>query len=130
MSSEDFAKLEQEYTPAIYREIGEVARSSGHGGSDMLMNWHLIDCLRNRSPLDQDVYDAASWSSIVPLSQWSVLNRSNSIDIPDFTDGAWKTNQRNMDIDLASGGDTKIVPIDTEANADDLLARQWKRDTS
>jgi predicted dehydrogenase len=124
VSAEDFAELEQEYTPAIYREIGEVARSSGHGGSDMLMDWHLIDCLRNGSPLDQDVYDAASWSSIVPLSQWSVINRSNSINIPDFTAGAWKTNQRNMDIELASGGNTKIVPIDTDAHADDLLARQ------
>ncbi len=24
--------------------------------------------------------------------EWSVANRSNSIDVPDFTDGAWKTN--------------------------------------
>jgi hypothetical protein len=51
-----------------------------------------------------DVYDAASWSSIVPLSQWSVLNRSNTIDIPDFTAGAWETNKRNMDINLELGG--------------------------
>jgi len=29
-----------------------------------------------------------------------------------------------MDIELASGGNTKIVPIETDANADDLLARQ------
>ncbi len=45
-------------------------------------------------PLDQDVYDAgALWSSVGPLSGWSVANRSNSITIPDFTAGSWKTNQ-------------------------------------
>jgi len=108
---EEFAELVEKYTPEIYHRMGELARSSGHGGSDMLMDWHLIDCLRNGLPLDQDVYDAASWSSIVPLSQWSVLNRSNSIDIPDFTAGAWESNPHNMDIDLANGGGTtKIMP--------------------
>ena len=82
---------------------------AGHGGTDLLEDWRLIDCLRNGLPLDQDVYDAAAWSSIVPLSEWSVLNRSNSIDVPDFTAGAWKTNQPNMDINLERGGNTKVV---------------------
>ena len=96
----------------------------------MLMDWHLIDCLRNDLPLDQDVYDAASWSSIVPLSQWSVLNHSNSIGIPDFTAGSWETNPHNMDIELANGGaTTKTIPITTTAlEPDDKLAQQWKRD--
>jgi len=35
-----------------------------------------IDCLRNGLPLDQDVYDAALWSSIGSLSEWSVKNQS------------------------------------------------------
>ena len=60
-------------------------------------------------PLDQDVYDAAVLSSIVPLSQWSVLNRSNSIDVPDVTDGAWKSNRPNMDIMLERGGSTRVI---------------------
>ena len=96
----------------------------------MLMDWHLIDCLRNGLPLDQDVYDAAAWSSIVPLSQWSVLNRSTSIDIPDFTAGAWETNPHNMDIELANGGTTtKIMPATSAApSPNDKLAQQWKRD--
>ena len=131
-NSEEFAALEQKYTPQIYRRVGAAARSSGHGGSDMLMDWHLIDCLRNGLPLDQDVYDAAAWSSIVPLSQWSVLNRSNSIDIPDFTAGAWKTNPHNMDIELANGGTTTKIKAVTAAvpESDDKLARQWQRDHS
>jgi len=105
----EFAALKDKYTPEIYRKMGEVARSSHHGGSDLLIDWHLIDCLRNGLPLDQDVYDAAAWSSIVPLSQWSVLNGSSPIAIPDFTAGAWTTNPRNMDIELAHGGATTRV---------------------
>jgi hypothetical protein len=59
-----------------------------------------------------------------------VLNRSNAIDIPDFTAGAWKTNPRNMDINLDNGGgDTDILPPSKAALAfDDTLARQWARD--
>ena len=72
------------------------------------MLWRLIDCLRNGLPLDQDLYDGVSWSCILPLSEWSVKNRSNSIDIPDFTKGAWKTNKRNMDLTIAQGGNTKL----------------------
>ena len=82
---------------------------AGHGGTDLLEDWRLIDCLRNGLPLEQDVYDAAAWSAIVPLSEWSVLHRSNSIDVPDFTAGAWKTNKPNMDINLERGGNTKVV---------------------
>ncbi|MNR57072.1 Glycosyl hydrolase family precursor [compost metagenome] len=67
----------------------------------------MIDCLRNGLPLDQDVYDGASWSSIVPLSFDSVKRDSRTVDIPDFTKGAWKTN-KPVDITLNGGGTTKI----------------------
>lgn len=127
-SQEEFAQIEKNYTPQIFHQMGEITRTSGHGGSDLLMMWHLIDCLRNGLPLDQDVYDAASWSAIVPLSQWSVLNRSQSIDVPDFTHGEWKTNPQNMDIALAKGGATTGIVSVQKSDADDLLAKQWKRD--
>ncbi len=109
VSPEEFEKLKEKYTPVITRKMREAARQSGHGGSDIQLCWHLIDCLHNGLPLDQSVYDAASWSSIVPLSEWSVYHRSNSIDIPDFTAGAWKNNKLNMDINLERGGNTKII---------------------
>ncbi len=41
----------------------------GHGGMDFLMDWRTIDCLRNGLPLDIDVYDAAAWSAVAPLSE-------------------------------------------------------------
>ena len=38
-----------------------------------------------------DVYDAAAWSAVTPLSVWSAANRSEPADFPDFTGGGWKT---------------------------------------
>ena len=80
------------YEHPLWKRVGKEARKSGgHGGMDFLMNWRLIYCLRNGEPLDQDVYDAAAWSVVGPLSEWSVANRSQSVDVPDFTRGRWKT---------------------------------------
>jgi hypothetical protein len=73
----------------------------------LFMDWRLIDCLRNGLPMDMDVYDAAAWSSITPLSEWSIANRSKSIEIPDFTRGAWKTN-KPIELTLKGGGTTKV----------------------
>ena len=110
VSEAEMKALEEKYQPALVKKIGELAKQvGGHGGMDFLMDWRLIDCLRNGLPLDQDVYDAASWSVIGPLSEKSVANRSNSIDIPDFTAGAWKNN-RPVDISLAQGGNTPVKP--------------------
>ncbi len=100
--------LEEQYTPQIVKLVGDMAKKiGGHGGMDFMMDWRLIDCLRNGIPLDQDVYDAALWSVISPLSEWSVANRSNSIDVPDFTNGAWKTNTP-VDVELKQGGTTGV----------------------
>jgi predicted dehydrogenase len=94
MKEEEMNELTKKYTPEIVQKVGELAKEvGGHGGMDFMMDWRLIDCLRNGLPLDQDVYDAALWSCISPLSEWSVMNRSNSIDVPDFTAGNWKTNK-------------------------------------
>ena len=108
LSEEEYKVLEKKYEPKIITKIGELAKKvGGHGGMDFLMDWRLIDCLRNGLALDQDVYDAASWSVIAPLTEWSVANRSNSIDVPDFTSGSWETNQP-VDIEMSKGGNTTI----------------------
>ncbi|WP_009034649.1 Gfo/Idh/MocA family protein [Indibacter alkaliphilus] len=109
LKEEEVKAIEQKYTPEIVRKVGELAKQiGGHGGMDFMMDWRLIDCLRNGLPLDQDVYDAALWSAISPLSEWSVAHRSNSIDVPDFTGGSWKMN-KPVEITLKGGGTTKVI---------------------
>ncbi len=106
LSEPEFKALEEKYQPAIVKKVGELAKQvGGHGGMDFLMDWRLIDCLRNGLPLDEDVYDAALWSAIAPLSEKSVKNRSSSVDVPDFTGGNWKQNNP-VDISLEKGGNT------------------------
>ena len=101
-------EIEEEYTPEIVKHIGNIAKEiGGHGGMDFIMDWRLIDCLRNGLPLDMNAYDAAAWSCITPLSEWSVANRSNSIDVPDFTGGAWKQNKPH-DMSLKGGATTGV----------------------
>jgi hypothetical protein len=106
LGEEEMKKLEEQYTPEIIKHIGVIAKEiGGHGGMDFIMDWRLIDCLRNGLPLDQDVYDAALWSSVTELSEQSVASRSNSVDVPDFTRGAWKTN-KPVELSLEGGGTT------------------------
>jgi predicted dehydrogenase len=108
LEEEEMKALEEKYTPEIVKKVGEMAKKiGGHGGMDFMMDWRLVDCLRNGLPLDQDVYDAALWSAITPLSEWSVANRSNSIDVPDFTAGSWQKNQQ-IELTLKGGGTTGV----------------------
>jgi len=93
VSQDVFNQLEKQYTPAIVQKMGEMAKVvGGHGGMDFLTDWRWIDCVRNGLPIDHDVYDAALWSCMSPLSEWSVAHRSSPVDVPDFTRGAWEKN--------------------------------------
>ncbi len=91
LSEEEVNKVLKKYEHPIVTEYGEKAKKvGGHGGMDFIMDSRLIYCLQNGLPLDQDVYDAAEWSSLVELSEKSVENHGMPIKIPDFTRGAWK----------------------------------------
>jgi Glycosyl hydrolase 109, C-terminal domain/Oxidoreductase family, NAD-binding Rossmann fold len=106
---EKMKEFYDKYSPEIVKRVGEMAKKvGGHGGMDFIMDWRLIDCLRNGLPLDQSVYDGVLWSSVAPLSEWSVANRSQSIDVPDYTGGSWKTN-KPIGINLETGGTTKVL---------------------
>lgn len=110
VKKEELEDLYDKYTPELVKFIGEQAKQvGGHGGMDFMMDWRLIDCLRNGLPLDQDVYDAASWSVVVPLSVESVSRNSKTVTVPDFTKGAWRNNTP-VDITLNGGGNTLIRP--------------------
>jgi hypothetical protein len=111
IKKEELDELYKKYSPPIVNHIGEIAKEvGGHGGMDFIMDWRLIDCLRNGLPLDQDVYDAAAWSSIFHLSQQSVKARSKTVDVPDFTRGAWKTN-KPVDLTLNGGATTTVRKV-------------------
>lgn len=111
IKKEELDNLYKKYSPPIVNHIGSIAKEvGGHGGMDFIMDWRLIDCLRNGLPLDQDVYDAATWSCLFPLSQRSVAKKSRTVEIPDFTRGSWKTNKPH-DMTLNGGATTKVRDV-------------------
>ena len=78
------------YEHPIAKGIAEKAKQvGGHGGMDFIMDYRLIYCLHNGLPLDQDVYDAAEWSSLVELTEVSINHGSMPVVMPDFTRGEW-----------------------------------------
>ncbi len=111
MKPEEQKQMQEKYTLPIVKHIGEIAKNvGGHGGMDFIMDWRLIDCLRNGLPLDQDVYDAASWTAAGLLSEVSLKKRSASVDVPDFTRGAWQSNKPH-DLTLNGGGNTGVRSV-------------------
>lgn len=81
---------QKKYDHKLWKTHGAQARGSGHGGIDYLELYRLVKNLREGAPLDINVYDAATWSVIVPLTEASVAGKSKPMDIPDFTRGKWK----------------------------------------
>ncbi|MDO5566113.1 MAG: Gfo/Idh/MocA family oxidoreductase, partial [Planctomycetia bacterium] len=110
-SPKKLEEVRKKYTPELHRYIGEMAKQfGGHDGMDFIEDWRFVNCLQNGLGLDLDVYDAVMWSSVTPLSLWSITHRSNSIDVPDFTGGNWKTNAP-IDLSLRNGGrNTEVSP--------------------
>ena len=83
------AKVREEYRHPIWKVAGEVARKVG--GMDFIMDLRWVYCLQNGLPMDTDVYDLATYSSVVELSERSVNSGSRPVEFPDYTRGGWKT---------------------------------------
>ena len=88
---EKMQKLREEWKHPFWKVAGEIAQKvGGHGGMDFIMDLRWVYCLQNGLPLDTDVYDLATYSSIVELSERSVNAGGRTIDFPDYTRGGWR----------------------------------------
>ena len=80
----------KKYEHPLWTREGEAAKKNGgHGGMDFIMIYRLLQCIREGLAPDLDVYDAAAWSSVSPLSVESVKQGSAPMQFPDFTRGGW-----------------------------------------
>lgn len=76
---------QDEWEDPLWKQYGEKARQQGgHGGMDYIMNYRLVQIMRNGLPPDSDVYEAVEWSAPGPLSELSVAQRSAPINFPNF----------------------------------------------
>ena len=78
--------------PLWSRLVEEAKKHGGHGGCDYITMHQFIEAVRHGTQTPQDVYDAATWSALVPLTIESVAKGGKRIPFPDFTGGRWKTN--------------------------------------
>lgn len=90
---EPLEKYRQQYEHPLWQQYGGTAQRHGHGGSDYLTLLQFIEAVRYQTPVPLDVYDAAAWSVITPLSEISVARDSSPVKIPDFTRGKWRDRQ-------------------------------------
>ncbi|CAN5867368.1 Gfo/Idh/MocA family oxidoreductase [soil metagenome] len=88
---EELEEYEALYEHPLWKAMAERSRGAGHGGMDYIEDYRLIQCLREGTPMDMDIYDGAAWSVISELSERSIARRSASVDFPDFTRGAWRS---------------------------------------
>jgi predicted dehydrogenase len=83
--------FKQEFAPPVWAKMGEIAaKLGGHGGMDFIECYRLVQCMREGTQPDIDVYDAAAWSAPGPLSEASIAKGSSAVPFPDFTRGQWK----------------------------------------
>ena len=81
----------KKYDHPLWKREGEIAaKIGGHGGMDYIMLYRLLQCCREGLAPDMDVYDAAAWSAVAPLSVASVAHGSAPVEFPDFTGGKWR----------------------------------------
>jgi hypothetical protein len=80
-----------EFEHPLWKEMAAAAEGAGHGGMDFIEDYRLIKCLREGTPTDMNVYDAAALSAVVHLSVQSVAKKAAAMDFPDFSRGRWKT---------------------------------------
>jgi len=91
LKDEDYQKYKSDFNHPIWTKLkAEITKYGGHGGMDFVEIYRLIDNLNRGVQLDMDVYDAAAWSVVTPISEISVELGSVPVKFPDFTRGRWK----------------------------------------
>ncbi len=86
---EDAGPYLERYDHPLWRRWESAAAGAGHGGMDFFVLHGFIEAVRRGMPTPLDVYDAAAWSVISPLSERSIASGSAPQAFPDFTGGRW-----------------------------------------
>jgi len=79
----------KKYDHPLWKKYGDFAAGSGHGGMDFFVDHAFVETVKRKAEPPLDVYDAAAWSSITPLSERSIAEGSAPQYFPDFTRGRW-----------------------------------------
>ncbi len=79
----------QRHDHPLWQKYAKDAEGAGHGGMDWFLINDFVQSARRGTPPPIDVYDAAAWLAITPLSEQSIAAGSQPMPVPDFTRGRW-----------------------------------------
>lgn len=80
-----------EYLPDDWKTITEEQLKTGHGGMDSVMLKHFFIAVKNKEEMPIDVYEACAMMCVTALSEESIKKGGAPVEVPDFTNGAYKT---------------------------------------
>jgi predicted dehydrogenase len=86
---EDAEAWLNEYDHPLWKRYENLAEGAGHGGMDFFVVHAFIESVKRKVNTPLDVYDAAAWSVISPLSEQSIAEGGAPQAFPDFTGGKW-----------------------------------------
>jgi hypothetical protein len=79
----------EKYDHPLWVRWSKETAGAGHGGMDFFVIHSFVESIKKKKPTPMDVYDAATWSAIAPLSEQSIARGNETIEFPDFTSGQW-----------------------------------------
>lgn len=77
------------YDHPLWIKYSKDAEGAGHGGMDFFVVNSFVESAKRKIATALDVYDAATWSAISPLSENSIELGNETVEFPDFTGGQW-----------------------------------------
>lgn len=77
------------YDHPLWARYGKDTEGAGHGGMDFFVLHAFVESIKRKTATPMDVYDAAAWSAITPLSETSIELGNQTVEFPDFTSGQW-----------------------------------------
>jgi predicted dehydrogenase len=77
------------YDHPLWKRWSKETKGAGHGGMDFFVIHAFVESIKRKTPTPMDVYDAAAYSAITPLSEHSITLGNQTVEFPDFTEGQW-----------------------------------------
>ncbi|WP_447640078.1 MULTISPECIES: Gfo/Idh/MocA family protein [Chitinophagaceae] len=89
----------EKYDHPLWKKYANDAKGAGHGGMDFFVINGFIEAAKRGIATPLDVYDAAAWSAITPLSERSIELGNQTVEFPDFTSGKWMSRSNTFALD-------------------------------
>ena len=93
---EDAKAYLDQYDHPLWQRWSKETEGAGHGGMDFFVLHAFIESIKRQVATPLDVYDAAAWSAITPLSEVSIELGNQTVEFPDFTSGQWMYRKNNF----------------------------------